>query len=181
MLQHRAQIVLMFTGVHTFEALGPIWTGRFISARRVRITFLTQDEVLPLLTQPIPAFEMTYAPGALEAIYAATQGQPFLTQAVAFELVQVLNAQQRLVATPADVEEAIARALVSGGVYFANVWSDAGSAGQAILSAVAHGATAPDFPDARAWLHEYDVLNTLGQFAVPMLERWVRQTAPRGH
>jgi hypothetical protein len=180
MLQHRVQMVLMFAGVHTFEALGPVWTGRFISTRRIRVTFLTQDEVLPLLTQPIPAFEMTYAPGALEALYIATQGQPFLTQAVAFELVQILNAQQRLRATPADVEEAIARALVSGSVYFANVWSDAGPAGQAILSAVVHGATPPDFPDAQAWLQEHEVLNTTGQFVVPMTEQWVRQqTVPR--
>jgi hypothetical protein len=179
MLQHRAQMVLMFTGVHTFEALGPVWTGRFISARRIRVTCLTQDEVLPLLTQPIPAFAMTYAPGALEALYTATQGQPFLTQAVAFELVQVLNAQQRLMATPTDVEEAMARAFVSGSVYFANVWSDAGPAGQAILSAVAHGAPPPDFPDAQAWLQEHAVLNAAGQFVVPMTERWVwQQTIP---
>jgi hypothetical protein len=181
MLQHRAQIVLMFTGVHTFEALGPVWTGRFISARRIRVTFLTQDEVLPLLTHPIPAFAMTYDPGALEAIYTVTQGQPFLTQAVAFELVQILNTQQRLRATPTEVEEAMARALVSGSVYFANVWSDAGPAGQAILSAVAHGVPPPDFPEAQAWLQEHEVLNAAGQFVVPMTERWVRQhTIPNG-
>jgi hypothetical protein len=180
MLQHRAQMVLMFIGVHTFEALGPVWTGRFISARRIRVTCLTQDEVLPLLTQPIPAFAMTYAPGALEALYTATQGQPFLTQAVAFELVQALNTQQRLRATPTDVEEAMACALVSASVYFANMWSDAGPAGQAILSAVAHGAPPPECPDAHAWLQEHEVLNTAGQFVVPMTAQWVRQqTVPR--
>jgi hypothetical protein len=148
-LQHRPRVTLMFTGAHTFAELGPAWTDRFISARRVRVSFLTRDEVLPLLTQPIPAFDMTYAPGALEAIYAATNGQPFLTQAVAFELVQLLNEQQRTEATPADIEAAIARALVSGGEYFANVWSDAGTEGQAILCALAHNETPPHCPAAR--------------------------------
>ena len=174
-IQHRLRVVLMFSGVHTFEELGPAWTDRLISARRVRVSFLTREEVIPLLTEPIPEFDMTYAPGALEAIIAATNCQPCLTQTVAFELVQFLNTQQRKEATPHDVEEAIARALMSGGEYFANVWSDAGEQGQAILRALAKGEKPQDFPEARRWLREQDVLNDAGAFAVPMVERWVRK------
>ncbi|MEK7676490.1 MAG: ATP-binding protein [Verrucomicrobiota bacterium] len=176
-LQHRPRFVLLFTGAHTFAELGPAWTDRFISARRVRVSFLTPDEVLPLLTQPIPEFDLTYAPGALEALIEATHGQPFLTQAVAFELVQYLNEQQRKGATPADAEMAISRALESSGDYFANVWSDAGERGQAILRAFARGQPPPDFPDARLRLREHDVLNDEGKFAVPMMERWVKENA----
>ncbi len=51
------------------EQLGPIWTDRFISARRVPVSFLTYEEILPLLTEPIPDFDMTYASGSLEAIF----------------------------------------------------------------------------------------------------------------
>jgi len=174
-LQHRPRVALMFSGSHTFEELGPAWTDRFISTRRVRVSFLTPDEVHPLLTKPIPEFDLTHAPGALEAIIAATNCQPFLTQAVAFELVQFLNEQQRKEATPDDVEEAIARALVTGGEYFANVWNDAGEQGQSILSALVRGETPPDFPAARKWLREHDVLNDRGKFAVPMVERWVKE------
>ena len=174
-LQHRPHVVLMFTGAHTFQELGPAWTDRFISARRVRVSFLKREEVIPLLTKPIPEFDMTYAPGALEAILNVTSGQPFLTQAVAFDLVQFLNEQHRKEATPDDVEEAIGRALVSGGEYFANVWSDAGEKGQAVLRAIVRGETPPDFPSARVWLREHDVLNAAGVFAVPMVERWVKE------
>src|SRR5262249_24939416 len=49
MLQHRPRVVLMFTGAHTFAELGPAWTDRFISARRVRVSFLSPEEVRPLL------------------------------------------------------------------------------------------------------------------------------------
>jgi len=175
-LQHRPRVALMFSGAHTFEELGPAWTDRFISARRVRVGFLTREELLPLLTHPIPEFDMTYAPDALEALFAATSGQPFLTQAVAFELVQFLNEQQRKEATPNDVELAIDRTLVSGGEYFANVWSDAGEEGQAILRAIARAETPPDIAKARRWLREHDVLNDAGEFAVPMLERWVKES-----
>ena len=73
------------------------------------------------------------------------------------------------------MEEAITRALVSGGEYFANVWSDAGTAGRALLWALVKGETPPEFPAAHTWLREHDVLNAAGAFAVPMMERWVRE------
>jgi hypothetical protein len=174
-LQHRPRLILMFTGAHTFAELGPAWTDRFISARRVRVSFLSSDEVRPLLTQPIPEFDMTYVPGALDALLEATNGQPFLTQAVAFELVEHLNRYQRKQATCDDVEAALTAALASGGEYFANVWSDANTEGQAILRAVTRGETPPDYPQAQIWLHEHDVLTPADQFAVPLMERWVRE------
>jgi hypothetical protein len=172
-LQFRPRVVLMFSGAHTFQELGPIWTDRFISVRRVRVSFLGREDVELLLTKPIPEFDMSYAPGALDAIIAATSCQPFLTQAVAFELVQFLNERQRREATLDDVEEAVTRAIVSGGEYFANIWSDAGEQGQAILLAVARGEAPPVFPPASIRLREHDVLNSEGNFAVEMFRRWV--------
>ena len=117
---------------------------------------------------------MTYAPGALDALLDAAAGQPFLTQAVAFELVQFLNEEHRREATPADVDEAIRRALVSASEYFANVWFDAGERGQALLTALARGRTPPEDAATYRRLREHDVLNDAGCFAVPMLERWIR-------
>jgi len=63
---------------------------------------------------------------------------------------------------------------VSGGEYFANVWSDAGDEGQAMLKAIVRGEAPPQFPNARAWLNEHDVLNSNGDFAVEMVRRWVK-------
>ena len=174
-LQHCRRVAVMFTGTHTFEELGPEWTDRFVSARRVRVSFLGRDEVVPLLTQPIPEFDMTYAPGALDAVIDATRGQPFLTQAVGFELVQLLNEHERKEATPDDAAEAITRALVSGGEYFANVWDDAGEGGRTILCALARHDTPPADPAAQTHLRGQDVLTDSGAFAVPMVERWVRE------
>jgi hypothetical protein len=175
-IQHHPHLVLIFTGAHAFEELGAAWTDRFISARRMRVSFLAREDLDLLLTKPIPEFDLTYVGEALDAIIHVTSGQPFLTQAVAFELVQHLNEQRRKEASPADVEIAIARALISGSAYFANVWTDAREEGQAILTAVDLGNAPPDFPSARAWLLENDVLSPAGDFAVPMVRRWVRET-----
>jgi uncharacterized protein len=180
LLQHRQRLALMFCGAHTFAEMGHEWTSRFISARRVRVSFLTWEELIPLLNEPIPEFDMRYADdGALERIITTTNGQPFLTQAIAFELVQFLNSGKRKVATLADVETAITRAMESGGEYFANVWSDAGEDGRTILLAIAGGETPPDLPVAEDRLRNQDLLNSDGQFAVPMIERWFREKASR--
>lgn len=174
LFQHRPRLVIMFTGAHTFAELGPVWTDHFINVRRIHVGFLNRDDVFLLLTKPIPGFDLEYTPTALKAIFAATNGQPFLTQAVAFELVEFLNEQRRKKATIRDVNVAISRALTSGDSYFANVWSDAGEKGQALLSAIAKGETAPGSPTALAWLKEHDVLDHKGKFAVPMLKQWVQ-------
>lgn len=178
-MQHRSRLALLFTGSHTFAELGPAWTDRLISARRLRVSFLTPSETRFLLIRPNPEFDMTYEKGAPEAIHYATNGQPFLTQAVAFELVQYLNEHRRKEALIEDVEVAIARALVSGGEYFANLWNEAGAEGQAILSALAKGEAPPDSPTAFGLLREQDVLNDDGKIAVPMVERWVRDNVGR--
>lgn len=172
-LQHRPRLLLLFTGVRTFAELGPAWSDRFVSARRVRVSFLDADDVRQLLTRPIPEFDLAYAPGAVEAVIEATRCQPFLAQAVAFELVQTMNEQQRKEATPGDVELAITRALESGGEYFGNVWSDAGPDGQGVLRAVAAGGPAAGAPAVLRWLRDHDVLDEAGDFAVPMMRRWV--------
>ena len=174
-LQHRPRFVLMFTGAHTFAEQGPAWTNRFLSARRVRVSFLTREEVMPLLTRPMPEFGLTYADGALDAIFHATNGQPFLTQVVAFQLVELLNAEHRQVAMPDDVERAIDLALVRNSEYFDSVWFDAGAEGQAVLLALARGETPPALPRGRAWLREHDVLNDQDAIAVPMVERWLKE------
>lgn len=173
-IQHRSRVVLMFTGTHTFQELGPDWTDRFINARRVRVGFLRKEDVELLLKAPIPEFNMTYAPGAIDAVIAATNCQPFLTQAVAFELVQLINEQKRKEATLDDIEISVARAIVSGGEYFANVWSEAGEQGQIIMSAIAKGETPPAFQEAREWLLDHDILNNDGGFTVDMMRCWVR-------
>ena len=180
-LQHHPRFILMFGGAHSFHELGPSWTDRFISARTIRVSFLQHAEVIPLLTSPVPDFDLTYAAGALDALINATCGQPFLTQAVAFELVDLLNERHRKEATSCDVEEAIARALERATVYFENVWSSAQLAGQEIMLAIVKDGVFPEAFSARHWLREHDVLNDKGKFAVPMMETWVRQKAIQLH
>jgi len=178
LLQHRSKVILMFIGVRTFADLGPEWTDRFISARRIRVSFLGKDEVTPLLLSPIPDFGLSYEGGAIDHLFGVTNGQPFLTQAVAFELVQHVNEQHRKSASRTDVESAVVKALYTAGEYFANVWGDAGAQGQELLQLLAATDLILDLSSYKTehmQLCKQDVLRGDGKFAVPMVRRWVQQ------
>jgi hypothetical protein len=174
-LQSQQRVIVMFTGVKTFEDLGSDWVARFNNAKYVRVSFLKLQDVRLLLEEPTREFKNKYEPGAIEAIFAATRGQPFLTQAVAFELYDLLRKQKRLAATLDDADEAIELAMVSGNVYFENVWDDVGEGGQAILLAIVKGTTPPTFPVDMNLLQANDVIDSRGVFAVPMVERWLKR------
>jgi hypothetical protein len=171
--QHRPKFVLVFAGIRTFDALGREWASRFVSSRSTRVSFLTAGEFRPMLERPVPEFNLSYNEGALDELLRLTRGQPFITQAVAKELVDLLNEEKRHAAVPADIERAAAAAMRSGAMYFHDVWNDAEPDGQALLIALAQGQPAPPGA-ARARLREMDVLDDVGWFSVPLFERWVK-------
>ena len=174
-LQHRPRFAIMFIGSHTFEQLGPAWTDRFLSARRLKVSFLGPDDVRQLLTRPTPSFRLAYEPEALSAIQRATNGQPFLTQALASELVHHMNRVRRKTATEPDVEIAIGEVLETSGEYFADLWSSRNDAERAVLREIAKGFPQPPVTTVARGLRDYDILNDSGEFAVPLVKRWVQQ------
>jgi hypothetical protein len=174
-LQHRPLVALMFTGSHTFEQLGPVWTDRFLSARRLKVSFLQADDVRRLLTRPTSTFQLTYAPGALERIMDETRGQPFLTQVLASELVHHMNRLRRKEATILDVDATIDDALERSAEFFADLWFSRTEEERGVLRAAASGhIEPPSSPTARA-LRDYDLLDDRGDFAVPLVRRWIER------
>jgi uncharacterized protein len=172
-MQHRPHFALMFVGSHTFEQLGPVWTDRFLSARRLKVSFLGPEDVRKLLTQPTPTFNLRYAPGALEAVLQATKGQPFLTQVLASELVHQMNRTRRKEATSDDVCLSISAALERSGEYFADLWFSRTEEERDLLLDLARGRQDTRRNAVSRGLREYDLLNSQGEYAVPMVRQWV--------
>ena len=171
----------MFTGAKGLRQLGPAWTDRFISVRPLRVSFLRDEDVRLLLTKPIPEFDLDYRPGALERLIDLTRGQPFLTQCVAYELVDLLNQDNRKHADAADVDRAATKALETGEAYFANLWSDAEPDGQTALRALVCDGTIPAPGPVRTRLRELEILTDAGDFAVPLVRRWVEEQVRAGN
>jgi hypothetical protein len=172
--QYRPRFALMFAGSHTFEQLGPVWTDRFLSARRLKVSFLHDADIRKLLTEPIPKFRLRYAQGSLDAILAATRGQPFLTQVLASELVHHLNRENRKQAEPQDIEIVIGDVLQRSAEYFADFWLSRTPEEQQVLRAVARDEPQPIVTSVTRALRDYDVLDDSGRFAVPLIMQWVQ-------
>jgi hypothetical protein len=139
------------------------------------VSFLQADDVRRLLTRPTSTFQLTYAPGALERIMDETRGQPFLTQVLASELVHHMNRLRRKEATILDVDATIDDALERSAEFFADLWFSRTEEERGVLRAAASGhIEPPSSPTARA-LRDYDLLDDRGDFAVPLVRRWIER------
>ncbi len=192
LIQHHARIVLLFAGSHRPDELELNWPDALISTKMIRVSYLSEAEARTLITAPVPGFEISYQPESVERLLTVTRGQPYLVQAVCYELVNYLNLEGRREARPEDVEAAVTRALDSAHLYFAEMWRQFSEPEWALLSLLSHrpeGAPAEELAPAAglalesalADLRRLEARHTLEQvgesgwrYQVPLVAAWVR-------
>jgi len=152
-IQHHPQVVLLFAGSHRPDEMELNWPDVLISTKMIHVSYLSDEEARQLITQPVPAFPVTYEPGSIERILAVTRCQPYLVQAVCFELVNLLNVAGRRDARVADVAEAVSLALDSTHLYFAEMWARLSERQHALLQVLA-GSTGQEASSCPAGLAE---------------------------
>jgi AAA+ ATPase superfamily predicted ATPase len=151
MIQHHGRVVLLFAGSHRPDEMELNWPDALISTRTIRVSYLGEDEARQLITEPVPGFPVQFGPGAVELVLEVTRCQPYLVQAVCFELVNVLNAAGRRDATVDDVAEAVGLALESTHLYLAEMWRQLSTEQQTLLQRLAdyeHGADSERLAEA---------------------------------
>jgi hypothetical protein len=121
-VQHHPHIVVVLAGSHRPDEMELNWPDALISTKMIRVSYLREEEARQLIIRPVPDFRISYAPGSVERIIEVTRCQPYLVQAVCYELVNHLNLEDRREATAADVEVAVEHALDSAHLYFAEMW-----------------------------------------------------------
>jgi uncharacterized protein len=185
-VQHRARIVVLFSGGHRFEELrGVNWSDYLINVKTLELSFLAPADARELLTEPVPALH--YEAGVVDAIIGLTHCQPYLLQAVASDLVNYLNAQKRQMATQGDLDVAVAKVLVTADAYFHNNWAECSDAERGVLLALATGAAdsvaAPQYQTAVQSLSRKEMVERDGagwRLTIELFRRWLlkNQVAP---
>ena len=177
-IQHRERIVVLVSGSHRFEELpGLNWASYLINTRTLELSFLDEASARELLTEPVP--KLQYEDGVVNEILRLTHCQPYLLQAVASELVNHLNEQQKTVATKEDLNAAAEKVLVSAGSYFANTWrEDRSEEERAVLLALAlqEPIDWAGHPTVLRNLLNSEILERSGdgyQFTVELFRRWI--------
>ena len=92
MVQMSSKLAFAFAGLHTLQEMNADYFQPFYASfYAISVTFLTRDATHQILANPDPEFLLEYEPAALDHIYDLTNGQPYLTQLIGFQLVRLFN------------------------------------------------------------------------------------------
>ena len=150
MVQLSSKLAFAFAGLHTLQEMNADYFQPFYASFiPISVAFLTRDATHQVLANPDPEFLLEYEPAALDHIYDLTNGQPYLTQLIGFQLVRMFNDYVFEQGNPRDRTFTIddVRTICSGenffttGInYFNGVWQQASEGAthqQDILKALA--------------------------------------------
>ncbi|MFB3883338.1 MAG: hypothetical protein ACE149_18885 [Armatimonadota bacterium] len=181
LIQHHPQVVLLFAGSHRPDEMELNWPDALISTKMIQVSYLNEAEARQLITQPVPGFPVRYEEGSVERILAITRCQPYLVQALCFELVNLLNLTGRREVTVEEVEQAIETALESTHLYFAEMWGRFTDQQKALVEALAQG-TGLDQASAEQDLRALERRSVVERapdgrwkLQVPMVAEWVKR------
>jgi len=121
-LQHRYRIMFLFAGTHYMRDLSNVnWSEIFINVKTLHISFLSREDGYRLLTEPAP--RVRYKKEVMiENILELTGCQPFLLQAVASEIISILNFKSVDTVTQDILDAAIQEVLEKHNTYFDYLW-----------------------------------------------------------
>ncbi|MEO0969241.1 MAG: AAA family ATPase [Cyanobacteria bacterium J06639_18] len=185
-IQHRSAWTLLFRGSHTLDEIESYWSDYLISTRYIRLTYLEKPEAEELIIHPVPNFPNIYLSETVERIIYWTRCQPYLVQLLCSELVDHLNRKHpqnalNIQATPQDVDSIIPKALVSGGLYFDELWKNSLNDQQRECIKNLINQAIPTSEDRKVWrkLIEKEILERDREdrvrFQVPLIERSISQ------
>lgn len=187
------RLALLFAGVRILDEMGYDWASYFIHAKAVKLGNLSSDEARHLITEPIKDFPLNYLPGTIEAFLEQTQGQPYLTQLVSFEIVNYLNSEtrrrqvNRLTVTLNDLEICLQRSLEAGYPYFMEQWQSCSKDEKFILADLAANNPFSSELNQNAQLLALRSLvrkdlivhnKDKAQIQIPLVARWIRENQP---
>ena len=138
LMQHERKVDFVFAGTHKLEELAAeYWSILFNIAAYKRISFLTQDEIARLVTEPVAPFGLEYDPLAVERIYQVTAGHPYFTQLICHEMVVHHNETRRSYLTTTDIDAVLGRIIEQGEAHFKYIWAESGTRRRLALLALA--------------------------------------------
>ncbi|HSB66043.1 MAG TPA: tetratricopeptide repeat protein, partial [Anaerolineales bacterium] len=122
---------------HKLENMQASYTEFFKTALYRKISFLKQGDCSQLITHPVEGM-LSYAPTAVERIFAITSGHPYFTQLICHELFSLSQKTSRRTISREDVESVLEDVIERGTVNLKFVWDEASDLEKWVLSSLAH-------------------------------------------
>ena len=161
-LMENKPVFLVFTGSqHLERRQRDYWRILGASAYK-RISYLERDDALNLIRKPVEG-EVSYADGAVEAIYRLTSGQAFYTQAICQHLVDLLNDQQTRTATREQVSQVVDNLVNNPLPQMIFLWDSLGRDEKLVLSILAE-----TLPGEADWAGQPQISRTIATRKYPL-------------
>lgn len=183
MMQHSENLLFLFCGVETLEALGPNAASYFISVQAIEISYLSAAAAEELIRNPNPDAGLMpeYDDDVVQAIIRLTHRQPYLIQAICSNLVDLANAHNLRQIDMQRLAEVLPQIFSTNYLFFQNIWEDAGAAGQALLARLAGGSAElsreqVNSPAGQGLIKRRVICPTsdgLYRIEIPLVEQWV--------
>ncbi|MCA9916596.1 MAG: AAA family ATPase [Anaerolineales bacterium] len=162
LMQHSEGLSFIFVGTRRLEEMSAdYWSVLFNIALYERITYLSEDAAIRLITEPV-APDLVYDDLAIDKILRVTAGHPYFVQLVCYTLVQRANSERTGYVTISDVNAGLDEMLSLGEVHFAYLWQRSSYAERVVLTAVAHMSSDDNT------LHPEDIVDFLEPFGVQL-------------
>ena len=138
LIQHEEQLAFIFAGTHKVEELvGNYWSVLFNIAEYRKVGFLSREETIRLITEPVQSCRMVYDQLAVEEIMRLTACHPYFTQLLCAILVSRCNEVQHSYVTIQDVRDAVLALLETGHAHLTFLWQASGPEARSALAALA--------------------------------------------
>lgn len=135
--EEQAPLAFVFVVGQRLELLGEGYRRLFKGAHAQRVGRLKQTETSNLLTELGQQVQITYADNALAEVWALTNGHPYLTQLIGFEVFEQLQKENGQQVSAAHVEACLETAMEHGQGALDWFWRGFEAEQQWVLSAVA--------------------------------------------
>ncbi|MFC1961313.1 hypothetical protein ACFLYO_11470, partial [Chloroflexota bacterium] len=141
-IQHNENLLFLFCGVETLDALGPNAASYFIGVQAIEIGYLSNTAARELIRDP--DFDVgtmpVYSRVVVNEILRLTHNQPYLIQAICSKIVDAANDRNlKHINKSSIVERVLPDVFAVNSLYFENIWFDAGASGREILAKLAAG------------------------------------------
>lgn len=135
LMQHGEGIEFLFAGTHVLRSFAANYvTFLFNIGVFLNVDFLTPDDALRLIQEPVAAAQVTFTPDALDAILELAGAHAYFTQMVGFHLVERLNKLRKRQVTREDVEAEAQPVIAAAGAHLDHVWGQLNNAERLLSS-----------------------------------------------
>ena len=139
LIQHSENLSVVFCGTHRLEELASdYWNVLFNISLYRHIGFLTREEAMRLIQEPVASGGMQYDDLALDKIWRVTAGHPYFLQLICHNLVNLHNRLHRSYVTVGDVNTGLEEILTAGEAHFVYLWMESTPAQKLALFAMSH-------------------------------------------